>query len=535
MVDASCGRVCAWFGSGFSEFRAALNLSAAWRDASATSPLRIMTVVTAAVCLVGSGVGQVILLNKLLNGFPQHSPDGPVGGPFTVIVGSGVVSTAVFGVLLLIALLTQPATRNYYRHVVFAGRRRVPGSANLKAWGAVAVYGMCGACNGIFLAYGAANTPELIQSMVLSTQLIFLVLFSAAFKLGVAGRSYCNVMVLTAVALSIAGVAVGTAGNAQSMSASTGTIGWIFILLIGVIALASAGVAIAVFFRLAMTTATPGVEAGASDECYYRRVASVDDEVSGASAYGGCAAASPAHSQGKVSRVSGGNRYHGRVASDDIFIAIPGGNGLPTGYGLGVNDEGSPTTGYDAASVGPTACADEIGANLWLLFFGNLFTVAFNFIFFPLDWAPFFGMTTGQVTSRAAFSRGMHCLFGAYPGCTDTVAFFFGGIGCMVVMMAAMAVMSRVSPPLSGMLTQLSAPVCAIMLVVFPSLNASPSQGQVGPNVGTLVLVGAGAFVFALWERLGVAAAAADAAGVPDGPESSVRTDSSRDSIVVQG
>ena len=83
-------------------------------------------------------------------------------------------------------------------------------------------------------------------------------------------------MVLTAIALSIAGVGVGTAGDAQSLNMSSGTIGWIFILLIGVVALASAGVAIAVFFRFAMPPGpTSDVAPGAAMR--YERVASVDD------------------------------------------------------------------------------------------------------------------------------------------------------------------------------------------------------------------------------------------------------------------
>jgi hypothetical protein len=155
---------------------------------------------------------------------------------------------------------------------------------------------------------------------------------------------------------------------------------------------------------------------------------------------------------------------------------------------------------------------DELGANLWMLLFGNGLMAAMCFLFFPLDWAPFFGAFPDAATSRLAFANGVRCAVGAYPGCDATARAFAVLVTCIVGVTVSVTILSRVSPPLSGLLYQISSPLCAIVLVIFPSLNANPSPTNVGSNVGALALIGVGAIVLALWERLGEAGAAASEA-----------------------
>jgi hypothetical protein len=524
-------------------------------------------------------VGQVITMNRLLASFPTPAPGGaPVGGPFTVVIGSMLMMTFLYVLVLIGVLVARPSARRYFRHVVFSPST-LPNHGTLKAWCALGVYSVCSACNGIFLAYGARNTPELIQSVVLSTQLVFLVVFSAAFKLG-GGRSYLSLMVLVALVLSMLGIGVGTAGDASSLKGDRKTVGWVFILLAGVISIAACGVSIAVFFRFAVPDLSSAAAAAAaaavagSESAGYGAVAADPAVVATAAAAAAAAVIvmpptpyetpreADAYEEERGITYIDGTRAPLRIGdlpantptSNPRFAESMGGGSSTAGdpalafaravaqYNQGgAHSQSSASAGAhvttslsgpgrggrrrssvgQAAALTPEQAAeqaavlaaaananeliDPIAANLWMLVFGNGLMVAACFIFFPLDWAPFFGTNDTAAQSHTALANGMQCLFDRYPGCDQTFGDFAAFVVDMAVMTASMTIMSRISPPLSGMLMQVASPLSAIVLVIFPRLNANPSPTKVGDDIGALLLIATGAVVFAMWERLGEA------------------------------
>jgi drug/metabolite transporter (DMT)-like permease len=466
----------------------------------------LVIIFVAALCLVSAGAAKIILMNKLLAAFPSvaaGTASEPVGGPFTLIVGTMTALVFLYVMLLLLAVVIRPATRRYFTQVVFScrGAPVLPQGAQRRAWGGVLAFSVFSAINGVLLAYGTRNTPVLVQSMILSTQLVFLVLFSALFKLG-GTRSYCNLMVITALVLSISGVGVGTIGATSAAKTSDTTVAWIFVLIGGVVAAALAGVAIAVFFRFALPRRGGGVVA--------------PDRGAGALAASGCCA-------GDDGPNAGDNDDDGplrpllpqpRTAATTDYATTPNDDTSAMSLQAVYNDG----TAVAARTSGPAAKqrtttdggGDQLGANLWMLVFGNGIMTGLCFCFFPLDWAPFFGMyPRDAASSRLALSNGMRCLYNGYPGCEEAANVFRAFVAVVIVGTTSGTIMSRFSPPLSGLLGQVSSPLCAIVLVIFPSLNAHPSTVNVGHSVGALILIASGAIIFALWERMRNGGAAA--------------------------
>lgn len=163
--------------------------------------------------------------------------------------------------------------------------------------------------------------------------------------------------------------------------------------------------------------------------------------------------------------------------------------------------EGSSLTGTVAVA---TAVGDHTAAQWWFQGEGNIIGVILTFLFYPLDWAPWFGAHPGDApASNEALKAGMSCIVGGIPGCTDTISSFFVFVFSSCVMNDGATALNRFSPPIAGLVGQISAPLCAIVLVIFPGLSVSPTAASIPANVAAVFLLGTGSLLFGLWEQLG--------------------------------
>jgi len=154
------------------------------------------TVLAAIFGIVATVVGmtaRIVTLNFWLHNFHENNLSG---GAYTVLTLVRPIVGGTYLIILGVWCIVKRRSLGFVLH----------GKGVLLLIAA----GLAVAVNGVLMVFATRDTPELYQAMLLSLQMVFTFLFSAAFRLN-KGRSYCHPLVFVSFALVFAGVLTGMA------------------------------------------------------------------------------------------------------------------------------------------------------------------------------------------------------------------------------------------------------------------------------------------------------------------------------------
>ena len=140
------------------------------------------------------------------------------------------------------------------------------------------------------------------------------------------------------------------------------------------------------------------------------------------------------------------------------------------------------------------------GLNKLVMLFGDtLFQLLFTFAFLPLDALPWFGTSPNIQSTWSRFTAGMECIATCPGSLKYCLLYSFG----YVVSYIGSAYLNHVSPTLSSMFIELSAPSCAVLLLIVPSWNVAAGSGSVlwYQQSAAAVMISAATVLYYLWER----------------------------------
>eukprot|EP00758_Cryptobia_borreli_P008077 Tbor_TRINITY_DN5355_c5_g1::TRINITY_DN5355_c5_g1_i1::g.4679::m.4679 len=107
---------------------------------------------------------------------------------------------------------------------------------------------------------------------------------------------------------------------------------------------------------------------------------------------------------------------------------------------------------------------------------------------FPLDFTPWFGRNVSAEGSWEALKNGLHCLANTHNDCPDNTKYFFIFVLGVFCAKWLSTIGSLYSPTLYGFCIQLTNPINALLLIIFPALHIHKSQEYAGWTLATLLL-----------------------------------------------
>lgn len=492
-----------WIQDEYRHFRHASKLSiaevkhgikrASWRSIA-------LVVIGIIMSIVGAG-GQIISVNQWLFHFPFDARNNrPVGGPYIVLL-SGGLSSLVLYICVYIGW-----------QIKFK-----PGFGFLKLK-EMYIYGsglgLLLACNGFLAIYSTPHTPEVVQALLIASQIVWTLIFAVIFKIN-QGKNYCHVLVISALVLSVAGIVLGTLATsapATHESAADRAI-WAFLFGLGVVPGSLVNVVVAKFFQtccyeegddtdendIAEGQAAPLIK-NASRQCLCPD--NEEEEEENETEDVETPADSPTTIRKKRIVRFGKNpkeleeaeKQKAQEAKDKLLSGIPQELKIEMGH-----------------------------ANILILVWMSLFQLVGCLIGMPLDWAPFFGPNAGSsANSIAELSSGFACVFNSLDlempianisnvnqtiwvadnTCAQNAGYFAAFCICFALTNAGNVIVNMYSAPLTSMVAQVASPITAILLDAVPALSPTPTKSNIGLAVVGVILLVVGAALFSFWEEM---------------------------------
>lgn len=318
---------------------------------------------------------------------------------------------------------------------------------NRKAMLLTVLIGMCNAFNGVLIVYATQPTPEFMQALLLCTQVFWTLVFSKiAFR---DRRRMLTISVLASFLCVAGGIILGASPQFSSSSPTdSNTKYWTLIFAASMIPGALYNVFASMYMRSFThphpTLASVGVVHGVVEGHY--------DE------------------DGNVVTKPLNLEYH-----------------------------------YDLNLAGETSTAaltsDDTTVKLMMLATTGISQLTWMFILLPIDSAPWFGSSATIAQTRSNLEHGWACVFQRKYGCGHTYAYYIGFNASYFINYLGSAYLNHFSATLNSMVTQLSAPIAAIIMIVFPSINVFTQPVAVGPAVGAIVLLIVGCLLYTMWEQ----------------------------------
>jgi hypothetical protein len=368
---------------------------------------QIAIVIMAVSLVIFGNVGQLLALNLWLVSL------GPFGGPFTVLTLSATTNAVFYGVTLGLWLLTTGRGLRFL---------------DLKALPLIIAIGFCNATNGVALVFATPQTPEVLQAVLLSSQLIWIFIFvKIAFR---EKRSYFSPAVILSFMLSLGGITLGMASQFGGNSTYTKlNWEWSAIFAFGMIPGAMYNVVAAKFLR----------------------------------------------------------RY-----TEDPTAVQP------------VPPPQQQTSIFNLYSSREPIRADGLTVKITMLFTTGVAQAIWMFILLPMDALPWFGTNPDNIQGTGtALKEGYECVFTNVFGflCKDAFWYYvFFNVSYMLNYVGS-AWLNMYSPALTSIVTQLSSPLAALVLIIFPVFNTSNTPYNVGESVAAAIFLIMGSVVYSFWEE----------------------------------
>ena len=421
---------------------------------------------------------QVIFLNLLLASFPVQINGEPGGGPVTVLITESVA--------ILVIYLCASA-------VVYARTRpSLAGLCNPSVWGHTIATGFMFACNGYLIVFSTPHTPEILQSVLLSSQIIWTFIFAVVFRIN-QGKNYCHGLVIVSVVLSVAGImlaVLATSGGSNHYE-NPGT--WALLFALGVLPGAISNVIAAHYFQNCAYD-----EESEKDVIPSNGNSVNDDSHVPRPAAGGAMATSSLSLEPRDSA----SANKSSIDTAPLMIASVAGSGNDTKGDLAGQDK---STGQAQRVNSKGYALIEIGAaKLVFLVLSSLFQLLSLGVLLPTDWAPFFGpFPNNQTAALHSIQNGVRCTFGYYPdACPSTFKYYILMALGFGMTNAGNVMVNQFSAPLCSMVCQIASPLTAIALVIFPSWSPTPMKATVWQCVVAVVFLVTGSVMYSFWEQL---------------------------------
>lgn len=145
--------------------------------------------------------------------------------------------------------------------------------------------------------------------------------------------------------------------------------------------------------------------------------------------------------------------------------------------------------------------SDDTTVKLTMLATTGIFQVMWMFVFLPIDSAPFFDSAPSIAVTRENLKMGWECVLQRKYGCQTVYAYYIGFNVSYFLNYVGSAYLNHFSATLNSMVTQLSAPIAAIVLLIFPTLNVQAQAVSIGPSIGAIIMLLIGSVIYALWEQ----------------------------------
>lgn len=153
-------------------------------------------------------------------------------------------------------------------------------------------------------------------------------------------------------------------------------------------------------------------------------------------------------------------------------------------------------TGLDLRAHHPHH-GEDLAVKLVMLAGGTTIQSLLTLLFMPFDALPWFGGSASMSDTWVNFTEGIDCLFHC-PGNLACCCLY--SMGFVLVYLSA-AYLNQYSVTLCSMVSQMSGPITALILLGFPPLNLS---GDVAPwyaSVGAITLLLTGTFLYVVWDE----------------------------------
>lgn len=138
-----------------------------------------------------------------------------------------------------------------------------------------------------------------------------------------------------------------------------------------------------------------------------------------------------------------------------------------------------------AGAAHAASMAEVLLAKFFVLLAGCAVQLVAMFLFFPLDWAPWFGEFPDRRSAESGLSSGFACIAHCQGNFTYFVLF---NLGYSVSYVGGLA-LNVLSPNFSSLVGQLVAPVSGILLILFPSLNVQYESVQLPFVLASLSMI----------------------------------------------
>jgi drug/metabolite transporter (DMT)-like permease len=372
---------------------------------------RELLLITVAVLMVISGnAGQLIVLNLWVAHMGLIPPPET---PLSILT----ISASTMAVFFIAAILVRAALN--WRTISFRFL------LSRKGLVLSVVIGMCNALNGVLLVYATPATSEILQALLLCTQ-VFWTLAGSKLLLN-DSRSILNFLVIGSFVCVAGGIVLGASPTFSQSSPTTSSTKW--------------------WTCIFAASMIPGALYNVFASMYMRAFTQVDEPK--------------------------------EVEAEDE-------------YPLLVNQ---------SESEDVQVRSDSTTVKLTMLATTGLSQMLWMFVFMPLNAAPWFGSSDNIAETREMLKDGWSCVFQREFGCTRAYVYYILFNVSYFVNYLGSAYLNHFSATLNSMVTQLSSPIAAIVLLAAPSLNVGAQAVEVGPSIGAIILLMMGSSVFTLWEQ----------------------------------
>lgn len=371
----------------------------------------LVLIIVAVLMVISGNAGQLIVLNLWVAHMGLIPPPET---PLSILT----ISSSTMAVFFIAAILIRAALN--WKTISFRFLFSTKGLV------LSVVIGMCNALNGVLLVYATPSTSEILQALLLCTQ-VFWTLAGSKLLLS-DSRSILNFLVIGSFLCVAGGIVLGASPTFSQSSPTTSSTKWWTLI-----------------FAASMI---PGALYNVFASMYMRAFTAVDEP----------------------------------TKDENTEDAYP----------LLVNQT-EPEDVHERS--------DSTTVKLTMLATTGLSQMLWMFVFMPLNAAPWFGSSDNLAETREMLKDGWSCVFQREFGCTRAYVYYIAFNVSYFVNYIGSAYLNHFSATLNSMVTQLSAPIAAIILLVAPSLNVGAQAVEVGPSVGAIILLMLGSAVFTLWEQ----------------------------------
>ena len=145
--------------------------------------------------------------------------------------------------------------------------------------------------------------------------------------------------------------------------------------------------------------------------------------------------------------------------------------------------------------------SDPTTVKLVMLFGSALFQALGLFCLFPLDWTHGYGSSKDAADAARNLAHNYHCVFFGHGCGWQNFAYYVAFALSYAASFVGAALLNQISAPMCAMVSQMSTPAGALLLVAVPAWNVSGQHYSIGTTIVALVLVTAGSVLYVFWAR----------------------------------